>query len=958
MKLRSLLLNGVATWLLYADPVQAAPVVGAVTAFAGWLGGSTIGAIIVKGAIGLALNAGLSLVAKAKQKKALGNQPARGVNVSVRLGDNNPASFIIGRYATPGIRTYIGSWGQVSKTPNAYLTEVLELSSLPLPGLAGMWAGDKKCTVLWNEPVANGAGCPVQEFRVNGTDYMWVKFVDGTQTAADTFLRNTFGNADPRPFKDTMIGRGCAYVIVTTRFNQDLFASGKPEYLFEPSPPVFYDLRKDSTNGGNGSHRWNDRSTWEPTENNAIISYNIIRGVYYLNNEWVYGGQSLAAFRLPASNWIAAANECDRLITKADGGTEKQFRCGYEVQANTTPLQLLEELRVGCSGRFAEVGGVFKMSVGAPGAAVYHFTDDDVVVTSEQELDPFPPLDDIHNGIEGEYPDPEKRWVMKDAPPRYDAALEAQDGNRRLVTGIDFPTTPFPTQVQRLMQAMLKDGRRFAVHKVNLPPDTKVLEPNDVVSWTSARNGYANKKFQIERKAGASNFRQGFVLKEIDPTDHGWTPGQEIPTPIGGGIGPIVVPPQPMTGWTATPDQVADADGKAMRPAIKIGCGADMDDVDRVHVMVRFKESQSIVFDSDQTPYPRPGTGHPYQWLLSGAWCLPAKWYQVAGKFVPKSNRPSTFGAWIDVLTPNVQATDVSVGLGQVQNDVNQRFKDLQAEFDAAFKRQSQSIIDFSLVNAIGHRQQMEMRAELGTALASISEERRVRVTEAEALAQQILTLRAQLGAANATITELRQTQATEDTALSSRLTTLDAKVGKNLARLELEEVVRASQNAVMASRAGMLEAQVASNRARIIAEETARADAVSAVAQSISGVSADLNDRFGGGLIKFAAAVDQSGVNVRYSIVMRANLGDQFKETGQYYEIYTENGVLKSRAATKVDQWVVTDGVTRNYAMVYQGGVLRLNIADIGTVYAGKMILGNGKLVIDGWYGTIEVWH
>jgi len=948
------ILLAIAFLFVSAETASAAPVAAAITALVGVVKAGGLAAAFVKLAFGLAAQYGVSLIQKARAKKQQARSEPRGVTVQVRVGDDQPAQFIIGTYATAGIRKYIGSWGQVDKTPNAFITDVIELSCIPHPGISGMWVDDTKGTILWNEPHPDGRGCPIQEFRVSGTDYAWVRFVNGKHTVADPWLVSKFGNSQ-RPFKATMIGRGIAFAVVTFRLNPDKF-SNLPACLFEMLPMPLYDLRKDSTNGGNGPQRWNDQSTWEPSDNNAVADYNIIRGIHY-GDEWIFGGQNLSAFRLPASSWIAAANECDRSIIRADGTTEKQFRCGYEVRLDMEPLSVIDDIRQGASARIAEVGGSFKILVGAPGAAVYSFSDADILVTEEQSFEPFRSLSDTHNGIEATYPEPAEKWASKDAPARYSSSLEAEDGNRRLVTGVDFPAVPFGRQVQALMKAMIEEERRFRIHIFHLPPEAFALEPNDVTAWSSDRNGYANKKFLVVDIAGGLTFNQLVLLKEMDPSDYGWSSADEKPTDIGW-LGPIVAPPQPMTGWTAVEDKVEDADGKAMRPAIRVGCGADMDDVDRVHVMVRFKESQAIVFDSDQTPYPRPGSGHPCQWLLSGAWCLPAKWYQVAGKFVPKSNRVTEWSAWIDVLTPNVQATDVSVGLGQVQNDVNQRFKDLQAEFEAAFKRQSQSIIDFSLVNAIGHRQQMEMRAELGTALASISEERRVRVTEAEALAQQILTLRAQLGTANATITELRQTQATDNSALSSRLTTLDAKVGKNLGRLEQEEIVRASQDAVMVARAGMLEAQVASNRARIIAEETTRADAVSAVAQSISGVSADLNDRFGGGLIKFAAAVDQSGVNVRYSIVMRANLGDQYKETGQYYEIYTENGVLKSRAATKVDQWVVTDGVTRNYAMVYQGGVLRLNIADIGTIYAGKMIFGSNKLIIDGYYGTIEVWH
>lgn len=654
---------------------------------------------------------------------------------------------------------------------------------------------------------------------------------------------------------------------------------------------------------------------------------------------------------------MAAANECDRLIALKEGGTEKQFRCGMQVYADMEPLGVIEELLKGCNGRLSECGGVFYLLVAAPGAAVYSFTDDQVVRTSEEELDPFPAPTEIHNGIEATFPQPVERWVMKDAPARYDAALEVADDGHRRVNSVQFRATPFPVTVQRLMETMLRDGRRFALHTLSLPPETKPLIPNNVVAWTSARNGYTNKKFVIVAKTGAQGFRQQVVVREIDPADHGWSTDKQVPVSTGH-VGPTPVPPQPMTGWSAGPIEIADGAGKPLRTGIRIACGADMDDVARIHVMVRFKDTQGVVFDSDQTPYPKPGTDHLYRWDLSGAWCLPAKWYQVAGRYVPFSNRATNWSAWIDVLTPNVLATDVSVGLGQIQNDVNSRFKDLQAEFGKAFERHAQTVLNFSLVNAIAHRQQMEMRAETGTALASISEERRVSASDREAMAQQILSVRVQLAAANATITEIRQAQATENAAMASRINNVDAKVGTNRARIEQEELARVREDGVLANTSRMLDAQMISNRARIIAEETARANAVSAVAQSISGVSADLNDRFGGGLIKFAAAADQSGVNVRYSLVMRANLGDQYKETGQYYEIYTENGVLKSRTATKTDQWVVTDGVTRNYAMVYQGGVLRLNIADIGTVYAGKMILGGGKLVIDGLYGTIEVNH
>src|SRR5690606_11651499 len=235
--------------------------------------------------------------------------------------------------------------------------------------------------------------------------------------------------------------------------NRELFP-GQMRYLFEPPVLSFYDLRKDTSAGGSGSHRWSDPSTWEPTTNPMVVIYNIIRGIYYGVPgawEWVFGGQNLPAFRLPASSLMVAMNECDRAIDLADGGTEPQFRCGMEITGEMEPLAVIEELLKSCSGRLAEVGGIFKPVVGVPASSVYSFTDGDILVTREQGFKPFPPLDDTYNGIEATYPEPLEAWSRKDAPARYSDELETLDGDRRLVAGVNFPAVPYGTQVQRLM---------------------------------------------------------------------------------------------------------------------------------------------------------------------------------------------------------------------------------------------------------------------------------------------------------------------------------------------------------------------------------------------------------------------------------------------------------------------------------------------------------------------------
>ncbi|WFU07636.1 phage tail protein [Rhizobium sp. CB3090] len=654
MRILILILNVLGFWLM-ADAAHADPITAAIAAISQFIG--SVG-VIGKLVLTVAINIGLSLVEKALAKK---DQPQQaGAKLEISMGDDHPMSFIIGSYATAGRRKYAGSWGEDGKTPNAYFTDVIEVGNLPNyageRGLTSVWIDDQQVGVLWEEPHPDGRGFPVLQYRVKGKDYLWIKFLDGTQSSADAFLTAKFGANPDRPWKPTMVGLGCQVVILTARYNTDLF-SGIPAGLYQPHPVPLYDIRKDSSVGGNGTHRWDSPASWEPTSNPAVMIYNLARGVYR-GSEWVYGGQNIAAFCLPAANWMAAANACDASVTLDNGSSEPAFRAGYEVQCDQQPLDVISELLKGCNGRMAEVGGIFKVLISTPGGAVYSFSDDDIIVTEEQDFQPFPSLSDTYNAIEATYPEPSEKWATKDAPGRYNADLEAQDGNRRLPAQIQLPAVPFANQVQRVGLAMIQDYRRFRVHQISLPPDAYPLEPNDVVSWTSARNGYDEKKFLVVKVEPQPNFLIVVTLKEVDPADYDWHSGLQLPTATGW-LGPITPPSQPMVGWTVEPATVKDAGGIDRRPAIKISCAADMDDVERVWVQVRLKETGDIVFDSDSTRY-----ASPFSWVISGQWMLSNTDYEARGRYIPKSNRATDWSAWLAVKTPNVliQSGDVLDG--------------------------------------------------------------------------------------------------------------------------------------------------------------------------------------------------------------------------------------------------------------------------------------------------------
>ncbi|WP_234836079.1 MULTISPECIES: phage tail protein [Sinorhizobium] len=920
-----------AVFCLSADSAFAGPVAAAISAVAGLLSAGGFAASVLKLAIGFALQYGVSLIEKARAKKREGAVEARGVTIEVRMGDDQPASFVVGTYATAGIRKYIGTWGEAGNTPNAYLTDVVELSCIPHPGLSGIWIDDSKGTILWNEPHADGRGYPIQEFRVDGKDFAWVRFVDGKQTVADPWLIERFGSHPERPFKATMIGRGIAYAVVTFRYNTEKFG-GLPTCLFEMLPMPLYDLRKDSTNGGSGAQRWNDPSTWEPSDNNVVVKYNVIRGIYY-GGEWVFGGQNLAAFRLPASNWIAGANECDRLVDRAGGGQEKQFRCGYEIRLDMEPLSVVDDLRQGCNARLAEVGGVFKTLVGAPGAAVYSFTDDDILVTEDQSFEPFPALSETHNGIEATYPEPSEKWATKDAPARYSSTLEADDGNRRLVIGVEFPAVPFGRQVQTLMKAMIEEERRFRTHLFHLPPDAFPLEPNDAVSWTSLRNGYVNKKFLVVRVLGKLTFNQLVVLKEFDPSDYNWSGTDELPTDIGW-LGPIEPPAQPMYGWQVIPANLLDDAGNPRRPSMRVSCDPDQDDVRQVHVQVRLKASAAVVFDGIIA------YGAPHSWILNGTF-LPATTYQARGKFIPFSTRKTDWGAWLDVTTDNIRLNEDDVYLPGVieelqefTNDATDWLRDGVRDLIIEQQRMARLIAEQDLAS-FSDKQTLrrELVSRSGDITASYTEAIVAATGPGSALVGRLVTLEAKIPTL-ATVTALDALTAS----VTQQGNTITA-YGLRIDSLEVEMPGKASVSAV-----NSLDTRVTNNEGTI----SAQANSISSLFAALGGNSAAVN-------IRASVLATPTGYAARYGIEARTGGAGTYRSAAMYLDVPASTS-SPTRVVFLADQFVIASGSNLKNPFIFQNGEATLNVANIGTVNTGLLQSPNGKMKIDVNNGTIEV--
>ncbi|WP_426229285.1 phage tail protein [Pararhizobium sp. DWP3-4] len=596
---------------------------------------ATVSAFALNAAVGIGLNLAVQALNKADQPQVAG------VRGKMQSGGDVARSFLMGARATAGSLVYANTWGRVKKTPNAYLTQVIALSDVPISGVTAMWVNGSPVTVNTADTSHGVLGFPVTEYG----NHLWVKFYDGTQTVADPLLVGTVSSAS-RPYQSTRVGRGCAYAIVTSQVNNELF-SGFPSFRFEVAGMPLYDPSKDSSIGGVGPHRWSNRATWGGDGDNfpAVQVYNLLRGISY-DGSWLYGLQNLSAARIPVGDCIAQINKC-RALVSGPSGPEPQYLTGIEISVDTELSAAIDAILKGAHGRLIEVGGLYKLQIGAPAAPVLTFSDQDILSTEQQKGKPFASLANSINGITASYPEPMEAWNTKPAPALFNSDFETRDGKRRLIADLQLETVSRNSQVQRIMAAALAEARRERRHTFTLPPFAWALEPGDVVAFGSTRNGYADKQFRVEGVGDKANLDVLVDIIEVDPTDYDYGAGYIPPT--FSPLDPVRPGPSIIDGWSAEPWTIADASGAPRRPAIKVSAAPDLNDVLNVHVVARVKDTGAIVFDSVETPY-----AEPYSWILSGNWCLPATVYQVKGKEIPYSGRQTEFSEWIDVLTPNV----------------------------------------------------------------------------------------------------------------------------------------------------------------------------------------------------------------------------------------------------------------------------------------------------------------
>jgi hypothetical protein len=420
----------------------------------------------------------LSGVAAQVAGKARGSRAETGVEYA---GTVEPRRIIYGELIVAGMHAIPPL---TSGSDNRYLHSVLVIAGHQVSDITDVYFDRELIEDADIDPITGGHG----DGLVNAGTFdgkAWIRRYLGTSSqTADyklTFERPTEWTTDHR-------GRGVAYVAVQYDLDEEVYKSGRPEVMARVLGKKVYDPRLDSTNGGSGSHRYADPTTWAYSSNPALCLAD-----YIMDDDLGLGDDPT---RIDWDMVADAADICDELVDVPTGATQKRYTCNTALLATTPYENNIEALTASMLGSCLYSGGMWRIRAGAWEVPTFEITAANIINGGIQVNTAYA-YKDRWNGVRGSYVDPENFYQANEFPPVQDASYVSEDGES-VFKDMAFPSTANVYEAQRnaIMIVRKSRNRRTAVIQCDL--SMWKVRPGDTGIVTLEELGWVNKTVRCE----------------------------------------------------------------------------------------------------------------------------------------------------------------------------------------------------------------------------------------------------------------------------------------------------------------------------------------------------------------------------------------------------------------------------------------------------------------------------
>jgi len=415
-----------------------------------------------------------AFTALAAVSKALFSVESYGATLSgttVMSREATPSRKIVyGRTRVGGSIAYLDGTG----TNNEFLHIVLLISARKIDGYEQMYFNEEK---VWE----NGS------FVGDWGSYVTLSTHDGTQTTADSDLV-----AASSSWTNTSVLNGIAYVYVRLQQSNEKFPRGLPNISFVVRGKPVYDPQKDSTSAyyqpslGVSTHRLNDETTWQFSQNPALIEAD------YIADEKYGLGESYASIN--AASLDLAQTISDQLITITGGGTQRRYSLDGVVDTANTRRNNLESMLSATNGRIVPSGGEYFISAASYATPIV--TIDESMLVGGISTQTKNSMSNLFNAVKGVFLSSEENYIATDYPPVISSAYAVEDGEP-LYLELNLSYTNNNIRAQQLAKMSLLESRQQI--SVTLPMNLSglLLKAGDTFYLNNERLGWTQKVFQV-----------------------------------------------------------------------------------------------------------------------------------------------------------------------------------------------------------------------------------------------------------------------------------------------------------------------------------------------------------------------------------------------------------------------------------------------------------------------------
>jgi len=395
-----------------------------------------------------------------------------------------PRRRIYGRVRVSGQLAYVESAGD----QNQFLHLVIILAGHRVSGFGAVALDDK----------------PISEYG----DKAYHELFDGSQTTACATLVAASAGLWTNDHKLL----GCAYIYLRLTYSEDSFPT-IPKVTVVTDGALVYDPRT-------GLTAWSD--------NAALCCYD------YMRLSEIDGGMDCDDDEIDVASVIAAANICDQMVVKNQGGTEyeKRYTCNGTIDLNGTPKQLLSALLQSMGGTPIFTEGVWKIYAAAYQTPL-ETTLDETWLNGGISFSVGPNKNDRINTMTGTYVDPDDHWAVKGFPAVTSATYIADDDGEELTQDLPLNFTTSPTMAQRLAKIIMERSRSGM--QANVPCNFKAfrLSPYDVLPVNIAVLGWEGLICRLADWQFSGTSGVQLSLEREDASFYSWVPGDviEVTTP-------------------------------------------------------------------------------------------------------------------------------------------------------------------------------------------------------------------------------------------------------------------------------------------------------------------------------------------------------------------------------------------------------------------------------------------